>query len=245
MKPPCLPVIGMQRIRYMLFLAAFLAFFLPGAKAQSIASKNKKGNRLFAQGDYAGAEKAYREAQGAAPGNPEIQYNLGNSLIEQRKYDRGVQSLRQSMSTGDRAIKEHSWYNAGNALFMRGEFKDAAEAYVQALKLDPGDWDAKHNLELALMKLKQQNPATGKTNQSGGNKENPTHTDDKNQNGSGSRKDPAESPGQQATQTVQRAGSISREQALQILDALKNRELEDQRKPLERRTIQRSNVRDW
>jgi hypothetical protein len=37
-----------------------------------------------------------------------------------------------------------------------GRFKESAEAYIQALKLKPTDGDAKHNLELALKKLKQQ-----------------------------------------------------------------------------------------
>ena len=90
------------------------------------------------------------------PGKPEVLYNLGNSLIKQKKYDQGIQSLRQSANKGDKAIRENSWYNTGNALFETGRFKDSAEAFVQALKLDPSDNDAKHNLELALLKLKEQ-----------------------------------------------------------------------------------------
>ncbi len=96
------------------------------------------------------------DAQVKNPGKPEVLYNLGNSLIKQKKYSQGVQSLRQSANKGDKAIRENSWYNTGNALFEAGHFKDSAEAFVQSLKLDPSDKDAKHNLELALLKLKEQ-----------------------------------------------------------------------------------------
>jgi Ca-activated chloride channel homolog len=249
MSPLSLP--GLHAVRRMLLLSVVVAAFLPNSKAESLASKNKEGNRLFAQGKYEDAEKAYLEAQGKIPGKPEILYNLGNSLIKQKKYDQGIQSLHQSMSKGDKGIKERSWYNAGNALFLAGKFKDSAEAYVQALKLDPSDGDAKHNLELALMKLKQQNSGA-KPKPSGENKEGTQQTNNKNQTSSGSnsaaaggQKDQQESTGQQAAKAVQREGSISREQALQILDAFKNRELEDQRKLSERRTRQRANEKDW
>jgi Ca-activated chloride channel homolog len=242
MSPLSLP--GLHAVLRMLLLSVVVTAFLPNSKAESLASKNKEGNRLFAQGKYEDAEKAYLEAQGKIPGKPEILYNLGNSLIKQNKYDQGIQSLRQSMSKGDKGIKERSWYNAGNALFLAGKFKDSAEAYVQALKLDPSDGDAKHNLELALMKLKQQNSGAAKPKPSGEKKEGAQQTNDKNQNSSGG-KDQNESTGQQADKAVQREGSISREQALQILDAFKNRELEDQRKLLERRTQQRANEKDW
>jgi Ca-activated chloride channel homolog len=225
-------------------LFAILPGFLPSAQAESPASKNKAGNRLFAQGNYEDAEKAYLEAQGTVPAKPEILYNLGNALIKQKKYDQGIQSLRQSMSTGDKEIKERSWYNAGNASFLAGRFKDAVEAYVQALQLDPSDRDAKHNLELALMNLKQQHSPTGKPEPSGNDKEKPKQSGDKNQNSAGNQKDQNESK-QQKPQPAQRDGSISREQALQLLDAMKNRELEEQRKLPERRMKQRMNEKDW
>jgi Ca-activated chloride channel homolog len=227
-------------------IAAVLAMMIaiPGLRAESQASKNKKGNRLFAQGKYEDAEKAYLDAQVKSPGKPEVLYNLGNSLIKQNKFDQGVQSLHQSISKGDREIKENSWYNTGNALFSMGSFKDSSEAYIQALRLNPNDRDAKHNLELALLKLKQQQqknsekqPRTGKENQKQSNKE--------NQNGAGRQNEQNQAGKDQTPKTAPREGSISKEQALQMLDALQSRELEQQRKLLERRARLRTNERDW
>jgi len=53
-------------------------------------------------GKYEDAEKAYVEAQVKSPGKPEVLYNLGNALIKQKKYDQGLQSLRQSMDKATR-----------------------------------------------------------------------------------------------------------------------------------------------
>jgi Ca-activated chloride channel family protein len=247
--------------RYPIFCRMLLAAFvfavtLPALKAESLASKNKEGNRLFAEGRFEDAEKAYLEAQGESPGKPEILYNLGNSLIKQKKYDQGIQSLRQSISKGEKGIRENSWYNTGNALFSMGQFKDSADAYVQALKLDPSDRDAKHNLELALRKLKQQESKKQNGN-SNRNREDTSQTSSGNpkedrQQAAGNNQKPSSSPKEQKdlekqppSPGSQREGTISREQALQILDAFKNRELEDQRKLLERRATQRSNKKDW
>jgi len=161
---PAEPVDLSPRIRFMTFVAkaafffalTIVSIFAPFCMAESIASKNNKGNRLFEKGRYEDAEKAYLSAQGKDPGKPEVLYNLGNSLIKQKKYREGEQALGQAIQKGDKGIKAKSWYNTGNALFSMGNYKDSADAFVQALKLNPSDKDAKHNLELALMKLKQQ-----------------------------------------------------------------------------------------
>jgi Ca-activated chloride channel homolog len=244
-------------VRWILLSMIIFVAILPVSKAETLASKNKEGNRLFAQGKFEDAEKAYLEAQGKNPGKSEILYNLGNSLIKQKKYDQGIQSLRQSMNNGDKGIKESSWYNAGNALFTAGKFKESSEAYIQALRLDPSDREAKHNLELAILKMKQpeskpqdgnskQNQGDSRQDSSGNNKKDDKQQANNNKrDNSGSPKDQNESMKSPTSPNAPREGSISKEQALQILDALKNRELEDQRKLLERRAAQQTNKKDW
>jgi Ca-activated chloride channel family protein len=226
----------------------------PASAASSLASKNREGNRLFEQGKYQEAEKAYLEAQGERPDNPEILYNLGNARLKQKKQKEAVQLLRESISIGGRGLQANGWYNAGNALFEMGEFKGSADAYVQALRINPADRDAKHNLELALRRMeeqqKQQQPGSGGSQdqeEKGG----------QGQAGREPSKDPRESPqdsqskekeqpaNPQATQAERREGSLSRERALQILDALQNQELAEQRRLLERRAGRRAAGRDW
>jgi|WetSurMetagenome_2_1015567.scaffolds.fasta_scaffold102057_2 Ca-activated chloride channel homolog len=239
-------------------LAVFAILGSSELRAESLASKVREGNRLFAQGKYAKAETAYMDAQVKNPGKPEVLYNLGNSLIKQKKYSQGVQSLRQSANKGDKVIRESSWYNAGNALFEAGRFQDSAEAFVQSLKLDPSDKDAKHNLELALLKLKEQQQAAAnqKPKNSDNSKQDKSSSGKNGQqqrqqsekeglNKSGGNKDQADSAKQQESSKIQRPGSVSKEQAAQILDAVRAQELEQQRKLLEMRARRRSNGKDW
>ena len=222
---------------------------LPHAYSESLAAKNREGNRLFAEGKYEDAEKAYLDAQVKSPGKPEVLYNLGNALIKQKKTDQGIQSLRQAQSKGDKGIQERSWYNSGNALFSMDKFQDAAEAYIQALRIDPTDKDAKHNLEMALMKQQQQKDK--KQNQPGSAKQNQTRPENKsaqpsdkdNKGNSGAPQ--AQQRMGKSPQAAQHEGSISKEQALRMLDALQSRELEAQRSLQEQRARQRAGERDW
>ncbi|NLT66193.1 MAG: VWA domain-containing protein [Acidobacteria bacterium] len=133
----------------LLAVAAVMA--LPAsASSRSAAAKNNDGNSYFAEGKYVDAERAYMEARERDPRRPELLYNLGNSLIRQKKYGPGIRALQQAIETGDDALKQKSWFNAGCALFLMGDYEASADAFIEALKLDPSDLDAKHNLEMAL-----------------------------------------------------------------------------------------------
>jgi Ca-activated chloride channel homolog len=251
-------VVGSRQSAAFMFVAVILILAPFCARAASLASKNKEGNRRFAQGRYEDAEKAYLEAQAKNPGKPEVLYNLGNSLIKQKKYAQGIQSLRQSVDKGDKETRKNSWYNTGNALYAMGNYKESAEAFIQALKLDATDSDTKHNLELALMKLKQQQQQQSDKNQNKQNSGNSSQA--KSESGTdGEKQKPqqneqtrsADRNGQnqpqksQIPQEARREGSISKEQAAQILDALKNQELEQQRKLLESRARRKATEKDW
>jgi Ca-activated chloride channel family protein len=217
--------------------------------ADSLASDNKKGNRLFAQGKYRDAEKAYLDAEVNHPGRAEILYNLGNSLVKQKKYDKGIQMLRQSIDNGENETKENSWYNAGNAYFLMGDYKNSSDAFIQALRLNPADKDAKHNLELASMKLKhqRQQQQQSKSDQNSRNSQNPKQDrrlNDKQNQGNTGKQDQG-GAGRQPARDFKNEGPISKEQAIQILDALKNQELQDQRMLFEHRASQRPKTKDW
>jgi Ca-activated chloride channel homolog len=242
-----------------LFFALMCFAHLSVSLAESPASKNRKGNQFFIQGRYADAEKEYLDAQVNNPGNSTILYNLGNSLIKQKKYDQAIQALNQAIAKGDTTAKENSWYNAGNALFDMGKFKDSAGAFIQALKLNPADKDAKHNLELALMKLKEQkqeqdskkNSDSGKQDKAGqnqnpsGNKDRQEPQNQKRENGGQDRKEQNEAAKQDMAQAPRREGTVGKDRALQILDAVQNQEMEEQRKLLEQRARQQAGGKDW
>lgn len=227
------------------------------AHAESAAAKNARGNQLYGQGKFPDAEKAYLEAQGVMPRRPELSYNLGNAQIRQKKYEQALRSLRTSISQGSKALQADSWYNVGNAMFDMGRYKDSTQAYIQSLRLNPADRDAKNNLELALRKLQeagkppqgqgpdqpppQQKPEGGQSEDKGKNE--PKPQDGKGQSSQDQKEQkPADI---QAGRKDQSAGGFSKERALQILDALQNQELAEQRKLLERLVRRTATGKDW
>jgi Ca-activated chloride channel homolog len=246
----------------LLFFAMIALAGVPVLRAESLASKNKKGNQLYVEGKYADAEKEYLDAQVNNPGNSTILYNLGNSLIRQKKYDQAIQALNQAIGKGDKTAQENGWYNTGNALFAMEKYKDSADAFIQALKLNPSDRDAKHNLELALMKLKeqkeqkeqkqQQNSDSEKRDKNSGKDQNPSGQKDRQQpqkqdsENAGQNQNRQNEPAKQETaQSPRRENTVDKNRALQILDAVQNQELDEQRKLLERRARQKAGGKDW
>jgi Ca-activated chloride channel homolog len=230
--------------RSILWAAAIMLALWPGiVHADSVGSKNKTGNRLFEQGNYQEAEKAYLDAQARMPGKPELSYNLGNSLIKQKKYDQALQSLRLALSRGDKALQANSWYNAGNALYDMGNFRDSAQAFIQSLRLNPSDRDAKHNLELALKKMQeQQQNSQGKPDSK---QQNAGKDQKSNQGNSQANRQDNKPSDESQSQQARPDGGITKERALQILDALRNQEVADQRKLLEHAVRRKAFARDW
>ncbi len=227
------------------------------AQAAVAGSKNKEGNRLFGQGKYEEAQKSYLEAQAEAPDRPELLYNLGNTLIKQKRYEQALQALRQAVSRGDKGLQTSAWFNMGNALFEAGHFGDSAQSYIQSLRLNPADRDAKHNLELAMKKMEEQknpkqnqdknNPQAGSGQKPRGEKdqEKPPEKGNPPPQTSQGKQDSPRATNPQATQAERREESFSKERALQILDALQNQEIAEQRKLLERRARRKATGKDW
>ncbi len=69
--------------------------------------------------------------------------------------------------------------------------------------------------------------------------------DNKSQQAGSAPQDQPKPANPQTTQATQRDGTLTREQAVQILDALKNQELAEQRRLLEQRARRKTNQRDW
>ncbi len=244
--------------RRTLILPLTLVLACSCAFADSVASKNRNGNRLFREGKFQEAEKAYVDAQLEAPGKPELLYNLGNALIKQKKYEPAVQSLRQAVGKAGRGLQANGWYNIGNANFEAGNLRDAAQAYIEALRINPSDREAKHNLELTLRRIQEQKQnASGKSSNEdrrakGQGKEDSrtadnTKKDQKNESkpGAQGQQNKEQPQQQQAGAADRRDGSMSKERALQILDAMRDQELTDQRMLQEHQPRRKGSGRDW
>lgn len=79
--------------------------------------------------------------------DPLITYNKGvlySLLMENKK---ASDEYRKTMETKDPVLKARAIYNNANIIAEDMDFSTAAMQYVEALKIDPADFQAKKNLE--------------------------------------------------------------------------------------------------
>lgn len=104
-------------------------------------------------------------------------YNAANRLFAARDfrqaellYQRVWQNPPRQLATDffrrepTAAMKFKAAYNAGNAAYFQGNWAKAVEDYEAALRFDPVDEDAWHNLELAQARLKGRTETQAETN---------------------------------------------------------------------------------
>ena len=119
------------------------------------------GNDAYSRGNYDAAQAAFQQATLDKLDNPIAHYNLGTALYRQGKFREATRAfqvslLRNSEQTEDILNRSSILYNLGNAQFKVGDLTGAIASYKQALRLDPQDANAQHNLALALQLLRQQ-----------------------------------------------------------------------------------------
>ncbi len=117
----------------------------------------RRGNEAYEEEAYEGALAAYQGAAGdpsESEAPPPIDYNIGNTLHRLERYEEATVATTAALNaTDDPVLVARASYAVGNHAFQRGDLEAAREAYIAVLLRDPGDVDAKHNLELVLRLL--------------------------------------------------------------------------------------------
>ena len=117
------------------------------------AQVNNSGHEPYIVGDYASALESYQGAQGRAPESGEPHYNSGNALYRTEEYEIALQSYDESLRHSEGELRVRGFFNRGNTAFQQQNYHEAVEAYKEVLRMNPDDKDAKHNLELALLRI--------------------------------------------------------------------------------------------
>ena len=124
------------------------------------------GLESLKNGDYQQAYQQWLDELKQSPSNPELNYNAGIAAYRLKSYDEAFELFSKALRTSDPELKERSYYNSGNTLFLKGDgqedvegkltnYYDARYLYKQALELKPHDEDARHNLELLEKRIKE------------------------------------------------------------------------------------------
>lgn len=125
--------------------------------AQSAHNHLRKGDAEYDKEHYKEAEKHYRDAAELKYGDPQTQYNLGNALYQQGRWEDAATRFEQAANAASgNALKADALHNLGNAQLKQNKFREAVEAYEKSLRLRPGDADTKQNLQMAKKKLREE-----------------------------------------------------------------------------------------
>ena len=155
-------------------------FLFAGCTTPPYLEHKKIGISLFKEGDYAGAEREFREAVNLKPDDAESYYKLGEALEKQGKYEeampvfqkaielnpalRGARKVelrkQKRVEEAQRAIElnpaDPKAYNElGRALTRQGHTEEAITAYRKAIELNPTYAEAFNNLGVALGEQKK------------------------------------------------------------------------------------------
>jgi len=149
-------------------VSALLLLVVACGPADPIADEVDAANQLFLR-DPAGAVTRYRDLQARRPTAPEISIDLGNALAVLGEHDRALVEYGRGIDGAKGTTRSIAFYDRATSLFRLGRILDARAAYVEALRLDSNDRDAKFNIEvidriLGLLRPQVPDP-TGKPGQ--------------------------------------------------------------------------------
>jgi Ca-activated chloride channel homolog len=191
-------------------------FWVPILSLAAMAQKENTliriGNRYYRQNQIDLSLKQYQKAVEKEPENPAANYNLGNAQYRKNDFGAAVKSYDASIQNSpDKPVQEKGQYNKGVALVRDQKLEESIGAWENALKLDPGDTEARENLQKALLEQKKNQPKDQKKDQDQQNKKQPNQKNDRQQP-----KEPQ--------------SKLSKQQVQQLLNALQQKEKEVEEK---------------
>lgn len=156
-----------MRVNHLYLILFFVASFAIHGNAQEKLSKNEKeaiqfvfeGNEEITKekANVIEAEKLYRKAISKDPNNAVAKYNLGVSYHATENFQEAAQRSAQAAKLAKTQAEKHqAYHNLGNAYMGTSEAGKAIEAYKNALRNNPTDYQTRYNLALAKQLKKEQ-----------------------------------------------------------------------------------------
>ena len=257
-------------VHYILLVLPFFLVGWIGGWSQAI----KRGNAHYKAEAYDAALEAYQSAAEDRPEDAISRYNLGTALYQKKQFEKASDEFRRSLDTANPVHQAQGYYNLGNAQVQLNDIEGAIRSYKSALRLNPADLDAKHNLELALEKLEQkaqqnqsesededkdrqeQDQQQQNQDEQDRNKQEPNQQDQEDLSESEQQQQNQESSEQEAASeesspqpeqgSTPQPVEMSAEDAVRLLEAVKDNEKEIQKKILQKRFSRRQrSEKDW
>ncbi len=151
-----------------LFLTYLTGAFIAPLFAAPVSKLVEEGNQLYRKGKYSQAIRKYEQAAVDLPESAEIYFNEGNAYLSQGDTEKARKLLLQAaQKSTDIKLEARAKYNLGNLAFQEAKkyqddnlkkaiskLEESARFYRETLDLDPTDNDAKYNIEIARIVMK-------------------------------------------------------------------------------------------
>ena len=142
-----------------------------------------EANEELTSNDFITAEADYRRAISKSNKNAAARFNLGTAYYNRESFGEAFGRFKEASDTADDKGEKHkAFHNMGNVFMKQKDYKQAVEAYKQALRKNPNDDETRYNLALAKKMLeKQQDEQKNDQNQDDQDKKD-QENEDKDQN---------------------------------------------------------------
>jgi len=145
-----------MRILVIISILIFTGEFL---LAQDLNKNIETRNNYYRQQQYDKAESEYRKVLETSSIDKTARFNLADALIKQNKADDANKLLRiLNVEENGNDLRSKVVYNQAVILTQQKKLEESIEGYKEALRFNPGDQEARENLQKALLELKKKNP---------------------------------------------------------------------------------------
>lgn len=169
-------------MKYILLFTILFAAII-NANSQDERKFIRRGNSQFADSAYLESEIEYRKAIDKMDESFEAQFNLGDALFKQEKFNDALDQFQIIAGTETDPEKlAQVFHNIGNCHFSTQKLPESIEAYKNALRNNPEDNDSRYNLIVAqkLLQQQQQNQDQNKDQDKDQNKDQQQENKDQN-----------------------------------------------------------------
>ena len=216
----------------MIISVLFLIFFNAGGRADTW-NDVRNGIKAYKNSNSDQSLEHFKSALEKKPDDPLLYFNLGDAYYQKGNFQEAEKFFKRSSTANDQILQQSSWYNLGNTYVNLQQLDKALESYKKAIDLNPDDLDAKYNYEFIRKNMQQNQQQNQQQNK---NQEQQQNQDQDNQNGQQKNEEQQKQDEQkfeqqeQKKQDSQEDDQIDKNTAEQILEALRQKEKENQKK---------------
>ena len=225
-----------EKTKIIVFICISLTSFLSPltSYAQTDRQYVRQGNKQYRAGDFANAEVSYRKAIEKNPRNPQAAYNLGNSLMAQKKDSAAIEQFQNAAKLETNPMRKYrAFHNMGVICQSHKMYGEAIEAYKNALRLNPEDNETRYNLVLCKHQKNKQDQ-----NQQNQQQQNQQQNDDKKEQ---------DKQDKNQDKQKQQKPQMSKDNAEQLLNAAMQQEkqTQDRLKKAQQQPQRRQVLKNW